>query len=246
MYPHTFTPNCKAAVVDHALNVQANADVQVFKPLLGCQFNGPQTRISGYSLPNAAAIVIRGLVLIPAASLVHLGPGPPFWSTPPQPYLMFNDDPNALHWIMHDAFPWKTNVNDELWSFFASTNFLVPLPPPPPPTPVALGATLATATLLTPGVTYIATIPPASQGYGYIPVPTLTGTSTVVIAPTPGSMGTGNFGGSHLGFTFPEGGPFTGPGSNVIPGASHTGPDAIMVASNTLLLVPNTTTFTLT
>jgi hypothetical protein len=145
-----------------------------------------------------------------------------------------------------DALPWLYGATDHLWSFYASTHFLAPPPPPPPPpTPVVLGATQATATPLTPGTTYIATIAPGGIGWGYIPKVTGVGVSTVVSPPTPLAIGTAMYGGNHLLGGVAEGAPITGPGAIVIPGGMHTGPESIMSAAN-VGFVPNTTTFSIT
>lgn len=236
-YPRTFTPNFVATVRDDRGHTETPISMQVFKPMLGCNFNGQQSLISGHKLPNMAGVVLRGLMRVPSDSLLSIKPGPQYWGTGLVPNFSSLEDPNGLKWWIFDAFPWGIGVADRLWSFFAATDFLpAPLPPPPPPppppgppTPVALGPTPALATLISLNVLYSTALPMSSLGYTYLPL--TTGTPyTLHVTTASSSTVSLPLGGNHLGLVSAEGPPLTGVGTTVV--TVHTGPDLVIGFNN--------------
>lgn len=235
MYPRVFRPTTLCKINDDRGHEVDLCELQVFKPLLGCSFNGQQALIVNHKIPNMAGAIIRGLVRYPLPSALDIKPGPAYWASGLVPWIVLSEDPNALKWRWLDAVPWNLDAANKLWSFFAAVDY-VPPPPPPPPTPITLGATSALATLVTPGVSYVATIPPTASGWAYSPQ--VTGTAYTIVAETgtSASMGSSPWGGNHLLIPGAEGSPVTGPGSASVPGFLHTGPDALGQFANPLLV----------
>lgn len=244
-YPHAFVTNCLATIRDGHGNTSVNVELMLFRPLLGCQFNGPQVLIAGHTLPEMAGEVMRGLLRVPFGSPLNITPGPGVWATNVVPSIQLNDDPNAERWYIMDALPWSYGMADRLWSFYAAKDYVSPPPPPPPPpppspTPLIMGASSASATLATFGVNYLSVLAPGGVGFAYAPRPGGVGYSIVADAGTSSFVGTSALGGNHSGFTFPEGTPtLGGPGTVTVTGGGHTGPDQIVQASNVDLINPH-------
>lgn len=231
MYPYVFRPSTTCTVNDDRGHVQMSCPIQVFKPLLGCAFNGPQPLIVGHSIPNMAGMILRGLVGVYLPTALDLRPGPFAWGSGKVPWFVLSEDPNSVKWRWLDALPWSLGAELRLWSFFAAVD-PEPPPPPPPPVPIELGATSGTGTLVALDTDYVAVLPPLSVGWGYLPMAGGTDWSVVVQAGTYGSMLTAQFGGSHLGALIPEGTPVTGPGTTSVVGGSHVGPDGVIRVTN--------------
>lgn len=244
MYPREFRPSTLCKINDDRGHELEFCELQVFKPLLGCSFNGQQPLIVDHRIPNMAGIVLRGLVRHPLPTVLDIRPGPAFWASGLVPWIVLSEDPNALRWRFLDAIPWNVGASSRLWSFFAAVDH-VPPPPPPPPVPITLGATSGAAALITPGTTYVATIPPGAAGWAYSPQATGTAYSVASLVGTNPSVGTAAYGGSHLLVPVLEGGPVPSPGTVPVAGVTHVGPDAMALLSNPLL-VPVSVTFVLT
>lgn len=233
-YPHTFKQQTTVTVSDGLGHTEVADAAQIFKPLLAGSFNGPQSIIAGHSLPNQAASVLRALVLLSDPTALVIKPGPPYWATGPVPSMVLSEDPRSDVWWWHDAVPW-TYAGRQLWSIFASKDRPAsppPPPPPPPPTPIVLGGSPMLATPISPGVDYLALIPPLSTGWAYSPLTTGSGSTLTMLPLTASTMGSTAWGGDPMLSYAMEGGPLSGPGTIVVAGASHTGPYMIYSYAN--------------
>ena len=115
MYPRTFLPSTLVTVSDGVGHTVASCRAQLFKPLLGCSFNGQQPLIVNHKIPNQAGIILRGLVEIVVGGPLVIHPGPAYWKDGTPPSMILSEDPNALSWVWMDALPWLLPSGSRLW-----------------------------------------------------------------------------------------------------------------------------------
>jgi hypothetical protein len=242
-YPHSFRPATTCQVSDGAGHMAMDCPLQLFKPLLGCAFNGPQNFIAP-SIPNMAGAILRGLVLVPITPTI-IKPGPNFWlaNRPIVPSLFLAEDRNSVEWFWMDAVPWLLDASlvntNRLWSFFAAPKVLQPSGSGSGsgsgqgPIPITGGNSPQTAVLISSGLQYSTTLAGPGTVWFYTPKTTGTFYDTQVFFNI-GIMTVASYGGNHTVPTlFPEGIILTGPGGNPVAGAAHTGPDALVQVSFT-------------
>lgn len=229
-YPRVFQPNTLCTVGDGFGNTSPNCPVQLFRPFLGCQFNGPQPRILSVDIPQFAGGILRGLVSVPNTPPLTIKPGPHYWKDSKPPALVLSEDPNGLTWVWLDALPWDPPgpVTSKIWSFWAAVGYI----PPPPPTPIVMGPNPPAAPLIVPGTQYVANIAALGTGFVYIPKAGGVAYSSTLYSQTQINTTTTLLGGNHAGATFAEGAGL-GLGTFPVAGGAHVGPDAILQLTNT-------------
>jgi hypothetical protein len=244
-YPFIFRPNTTCILNDGRGSQQATAPLQLFRPFLGCNFDGPQPRIASRDVPQIAAGILRGLVQVAAAPALVLKTGPQWWVAAQPPYVVLNEDPQSIKWYWLDAIPYVTDPGPptRLYSFWAASTYNSV----PPPAPLVMGPNGPGAALVTAGVVYQSTLLAGASGWIY--KPTATGVASVVslvsqttIAP----IGINEYGGPHAApvpETFIVG---VAPQMLNTPGLAHTGPDGTVQLANTDLLNPTTLTYSFT
>lgn len=114
MYPLQFRPNTLCHTYDtNGTLIKAAAQIQLFRPMLGLEFNGLPANWDKQTEPGAC--ILRFAVA--DSGFAHQVVGPTRWQQTDMPYFTLNEDPSAEKWYVTDGVCWSASPDDILSGF---------------------------------------------------------------------------------------------------------------------------------
>jgi len=166
-YPLAFRPNTLANLYDQAgALVTPNANCQVFRPLIGCQFNESPPDADPWLWPGGTLLRFS----IEDATWGALFFGPSNWQLAGVPFFRLTEDPNGENWYVLDAVPWIYS-SGLIVQGTASKRHALPDMSSTLALPAGGVAASYTGPLLRFGVMYAANMPPGYDKWFVLPTP---------------------------------------------------------------------------